>query len=87
MNVHYYMQFFPGEHSPGSLQPFAFATALAGRGHDVTVISAKTTSTPARMSPRSTGRPAQGGCASCAWIAIEAAANRISAGSGPTSAS
>ena len=41
MNVHYYMQFFPGEHSPGSLQPFAFATALAGRGHSVTVITAK----------------------------------------------
>ena len=41
MIIHYYMQFFPGEHSPGSLQPFAFATALAGRGHVVTVISAK----------------------------------------------
>ena len=40
MKVHYYMQFFPGEGSPGSLQPFSFATALARRGHDVTVVSA-----------------------------------------------
>lgn len=40
MNIHYYMQFFPGEDSPGSLQPFAFATRLARRGHAVTVVSA-----------------------------------------------
>jgi glycosyltransferase involved in cell wall biosynthesis len=38
--MHYYMQFFPGEGSPGSLQPFSFACALASRGHDVTVVSA-----------------------------------------------
>lgn len=40
MRVHYYMQFFPGEGSPGSLQPFSLAMTLARRGHDVTVISA-----------------------------------------------
>jgi glycosyltransferase involved in cell wall biosynthesis len=41
VNIHYYQQFFPGECSPGSLQPFALASTLARRGHNVTVISAK----------------------------------------------
>lgn len=40
MRIHYYMQFYPGDGSPGSQQPFALGRALAKRGHDVTVVAA-----------------------------------------------
>ncbi len=40
MRVLYIMQFFPGERSPGSQQPFRLVRELAGRGHHVDVLSA-----------------------------------------------
>jgi len=39
VNVHYYMQFFPGVDAVGSLQPVTLCRALADRGHRVTVLS------------------------------------------------
>jgi glycosyltransferase involved in cell wall biosynthesis len=40
MQIHYYMQYFPGAESPGSRQPFTFSKFLAQRGHQVTVVAA-----------------------------------------------
>ncbi len=40
MRVFYIQQFFPGEGSSGSLQPFALVQALAERGHHVEVVAA-----------------------------------------------
>src|SRR5256885_5889356 len=39
MRIQYYMQYFPGERSAGSRQPFTFASYLASRGHEVSVLS------------------------------------------------
>ena len=39
LNIHYYMQFLPGEDSVGSRQPVTFAKLLARKGHRVSVLS------------------------------------------------
>jgi glycosyltransferase involved in cell wall biosynthesis len=39
LNIQYYMHYLPGEGTAGSQQPVALARMLAGRGHDVTVLS------------------------------------------------
>lgn len=61
MRVLYIQQFFPGEGSPGSQQPFSLVRELARRGHWIDVLAADYNIDSAEREPEATGDAGQGG--------------------------